>query len=139
MSKLKELKSKREELEKVFKAEGKSALKEAFKEVFDLHPCVKSIHWDQYQAYWNDGDSTHFSVYEFFPEIAGYEDIDDDYELSEEIDKRGTKDEKLAKDAVNALYDECSDMDEIMKSVFGDHVSIKATRKGFSVSACDHE
>lgn len=47
-----------------FKTKAQAAMKESFKEVFDLFPEITAIRWVQYTPYFNDGETCEFSVHE---------------------------------------------------------------------------
>jgi len=114
-----------EKLEK----EGENAVKEVFKEFFDKHPSAESISWTQYTPYFNDGDPCYFSVNEM--EL----NADEDYEDEEKNSEESQEDPTLTDD----FWELQNIPEEVLKSVFGDHVSVTATRDGFNVRKCNHD
>lgn len=149
-----ELTALKEAYDKKLHDEGEEAVKELFKEFFDKHPEVEDVHWRQYTPYFNDGDPCYFSVHEMNltlnapvedseedpgDEDEEDEDYDDDYE--EEADgwslrnSEDPKEKQLGED-MGVLEDI---PDDVLEYVFGDHVSITATREGFSVNEYDHD
>lgn len=126
--------------------EGKKTIKKALKEFFSAFPSVDSIRWSQYTPYFNDGDACEFGVNNvhvkfvdgFVPDIdPDNEYVDPEYEFDElGIDsKLKTQLEK----ATNSLNDNFSDMDEILKEAFGDHVEVTVTKDEVTVESYDHE
>ena len=113
-----ELKALKEAYDKKLNEEGENAIKELFKELFEKHPQLESVSWRQYTPYFNDGDPCYFRVGEFEPEFDGDED-------------------EASNDAVYELADELPE--EVLESVFGDHVKITATRDGFEVTEYEHD
>lgn len=136
--------------------EGKAILKKTFKEFFDASPGVKAVTWRQYTPYFNDGDPCEFSAHDFelvFKGDASKEDEGYGYEgpcpdgFSREVRGclpgwRDTTDAQYEEAGVSkAAFEtlkECHD-DELLETVFGDHVEVTATREGFTVDEYDHE
>ena len=123
--------------------EGEEALKELFKEFFDKHPRAEAVHWRQYTPYFNDGDPCYFRVGEMnlhlndeLEEDEEYEDYDDEghgsYTLSQSDDEELKSMGKDFEDIENLPED-------VLEYVFGDHVTIIATREGFKISEYDHD
>lgn len=155
MSKIKELKEQMRALQDKIKKEGKQALKETFKEIFDKHPVLESAEWVQYTPYFNDGDTCTFRVGDILPvfiltedqaKVASYEDSPEDvlitlqggYRMSRKKSLLTVEQELALKD-FNDLVKELNGMDDIFSDVFGDHAKVKVSRKGFSVTEYDHE
>lgn len=70
-----ELKEMKSAYDRKLKEEGEAAVKDAFKDVFDKFPEIRSIMWTQYTPYFNDGDQCYFSVREFDVNVGTDEDI----------------------------------------------------------------
>lgn len=62
--KIEELVEKVKSLQAQFLTVGKEAIGEVFKEFFASTPGVKSVSWDQYTPYFNDGDECVFGMHE---------------------------------------------------------------------------
>ncbi len=143
MSKLfDELRDLKKAYDKKLKDEGEAALKDAFKEVFDSHPRLRSVVWSQYTPYFNDGDPCYFSVHEFDVRVEGIEDEEDDdyYGYGETLySLRKSKDAEVVAlaEAVKKLAHELPD--DVLESVFGDHCKVVATREGFKVTEYEHD
>lgn len=60
-----------------FKTKAQAAMKESFKEVFDLFPEITAIRWVQYTPYFNDGDTCEFGVHEAVVTNLEGDDLDD--------------------------------------------------------------
>lgn len=176
-----ELKQLKKEYDEKLRREGEAAVKDAFKDVFEKFPELRSIQWTQYTPYWNDGDVCHFSVHEFDISVGTDEqglkaqiedkkaqqklaadrgawktaqnlqdDIDEleallagggeDYSYGESIyslkKDKDPRTQEMVK-AVIALQRELPD--DVLEDVFGDHVSVVATREGFKVKEYEHE
>jgi hypothetical protein len=175
-----ELKEMKAQYDARLKRDGEAAVKEAFKELFDAYPEIRSVVWTQYTPYFNDGDTCEFSVHEFDVNLVPGEDLknkisvirtaqieaasrgdyskaqslkkeadklearfnsdDDDYQYGEtryELRRSGhPRGEQIAK-AVTDLAAELPE--DVLESVFGDHVVIVATRQGFNVSEYNHD
>lgn len=155
MSKLSDLAFELEQLRNKFAFEGEKALKEAFKEYFDKHPIVEKVLWTQYtpyRPYFIQGGSCEFAINEFelrfhkdklgTVEISSlYEDHDDDsishgeyYVVSSFKEEHKAANSDLAK-----LASQCSEVDTVLQTVFGDHCIVIATPDGFEVSDYDHD
>jgi hypothetical protein len=154
MSKIKELQKKMKDLKAEMKKEGRGALKEAFKELFESHPVLEAVQWEQYTPYFNDGDSCTFSVNDMYPvfvltedqkKILGDEaDTEDagelwyDFEYGD-LKKTMTPEQKAASKALTKLVKDLGDMDDTLEDLFGDHVAIRATKRGFTVKVYEHD
>lgn len=123
--------------------EGEQALKDRFKDFFETHPNIQAVCWNQYTPYFNDGDSCTFSVNEFrafFKEEDGAEiDVEDEYDGGKSVWSLSRSDDP----ALKLLSDELSTLseipDDVLESIFGDHVQVKATREGFTVDDYSHD
>jgi hypothetical protein len=141
-----------------FQETAQALFKETTKEFFNKNPGVTAIHWTQYTPYFNDGDTCEFSVGDIYYTNANddqmeevctyaYEGEDENvwsysaWELRYGIEKEGKIFEgvslEYAENFSGLIYD--SDMEEVMKEMFGDHVRVIATREGFDVQDYDHE
>lgn len=164
------------EAKKAFQAQAQESLKEAFKEVFDLHPEITAFVWTQYTPYFNDGEPCEFSVgdvnitnipldSEMFEDITPYGEYDGEEEVYTAYGSigrdaeffvvnqvRGTnyrthaptgpavfdgKDTSKLEKLLRVLND--SSFEDIMKSTFGDHVRVVATRNGFDIDEYNHD
>lgn len=140
--------------------EGEDALKELFKNFFQVHPGVEAVTWTQYTPYFNDGEPCTFgvngmsvifgTVQEDDGGAEGAEDVDEDEDEDEEYeddeDEEGLESWDLSRSpdpVMKALGEELKKLesvpDDIMESVFGDHVKVKATRAGFDVTDYEHD
>lgn len=151
MSKLfDELHEMRRQYEEKLENEGEAAVKELFKEFFEANPRVESVKWTQYTPYFNDGDTCTFGVNEMYLGLnAGpgeddedaEEQDDDDYEDDDgmsawSLSRSENPEMKALGEALKGLH---VIPDDVMESVFGDHVRIIATRNGFDVEEYSHD
>lgn len=126
------------------KAQGQTALKEAFGELFATHPTLKQVKWQQYTPYFNDGDECRFGVHEFYSSIEGVvskygEDADGGAGYVSSWDLEGEAKEKAA--PVLSAVTELARLipKDVMLAAFGDHVEVVATRDGFTVNDYQHD
>ena len=159
--------SKQRELKKAFQIEAQAIFKETFKEFFEKNPVIKAITWTQYTPYFNDGDECLFTVHDPYFTNAEGEDLNDisswgEYEgeredifavagikatlesdrsyYKEDVDKitaAGGVDVDSCELISNMIQD--SEMEDVLRDMFGDHVSIIATREGFDVREYEHD
>ena len=136
-----------------FRKNAQEAFKIVTKEFFDANPKINSIIWIQYTPYFNDGAECTFAVNEPSFSNALGADIDDicagdSYEgYKEDIFAISYWCEEEAKDLglnINAIKDftdviMTSEMEDVMRMMFGSHVKVIATRDGFDVEEYDHD
>jgi hypothetical protein len=139
-----ELKALKEAYDTKLSEEGEEAVKELFKELFDKHPQLESVTWRQYTPYFNDGDPCYFRVGEFEANFDG-EDYDEEEDEEEEVVEEEAPEEVVEEpvdyDAINdAVYELADELpEEVLEHVFGDHVTITATRDGFDITEYEHD
>ena len=148
-----------------FQTEAQAMFKETMKEFFDKNPGITALKWTQYTPYFNDGDACEFRVNEVTFTNASPEELDNvnhygEYEGEDETVwaieniSYGLNSKYHANEAAKIraaggidesscqLIDkmiQSSEMEEIMKEMFGDHVKITATRDGFDVDEYEHD
>jgi hypothetical protein len=129
--KIKEIRDQINSLKEEMKNAVKLAFEEGSKLIFEKYPNVKSFGWNQYTPYFMDGDECHFGV-NYDPEsieinVKMWDDTDED------------KWDENAADDISKFIGTFSDREESLKHLFGDHVSVKVTRKGVYVEDYDHD
>ena len=141
------------ELQKKFQATAQALFKETTKEFFDKNANITAIVWTQYTPYFNDGDTCEFSVNEPTftnapdPENVRWGEYDGDDEVAadgSEIfawESWGEPPEGINVSMCEAFgrMIQSSEMEDVMKAMFGDHVKVVATREGFDVDDYDHD
>lgn len=141
------------ELQKKFQATAQALFKETTKEFFDKNPNVTAIVWTQYTPYFNDGDTCEFNVNDATftnapdPENVRWGEYDGDEEKAADGSEIfawegwGDAPEDLNVDMCNSFSRMIcsSEMEDVMKAMFGDHVKVVATREGFDVDDYDHD
>jgi hypothetical protein len=161
MSKLQEqfdlLLQEQADLTKRFQEKAQELFKETTKEFFEKNPGITAVIWTQYTPYFNDGDTCEFSVGD--PSFTNVDDFDDlsrwgEYEGEDEnkwsesswgfkyqSEKKGTKFEGIDPASIEKFSGliQSSEMEDVMKAMFGDHVRVVATRDGFDVDDHDHD
>lgn len=165
-TKIEDFQKKKEEFTQLIAKEGKSALVDSFKDVFNKAPELESIVWTQYTPHFNDGEPCEFSVHEFAAtfnvevkdqeykgqKVPGdwnsgsiYEEVtrEPGYEFEEFGYGSGEKDEdptlRVARMAIKSLNGVKNTCEEIFQAAFGDGVKVTATRNGFDVDDYDHD
>lgn len=150
-----------------FQTEAQAIFKEIMKEFFDKNPGITALKWSQYTPYFNDGDACVFRVNEVYHTNASVDELENvtvwgEYEGEDEsvwvtgniayVLNSGSKyyKEEAAKILAAGGVDEnscklidkmiqSSEMEDIMREMFGDHVAVTATREGFDVNEHAHE
>jgi hypothetical protein len=137
------------EAKKQFTVAAQESFKEYLKEFFDANPEIKVIKWQQYTPYFNDGDECVFNVHDVTFSNSDADNVSAWGELNEEREGEfafqgtwGMPDEMKAKkdvyDNLNGII--CSsEMQDIMRAMFGDHVTVSCTREGIDVDDCEHD
>lgn len=151
-----------------FQETAQSLFKETTKEFFDKNPGVNAAVWTQYTPYFNDGDTCEFNVNDVSFTNASGEDLQDNArsiswgeyegeeeniwvaeswsmnstgdwgkEIQEKLNKAGGVDVKSCELFSKMVCS--SEMENVMKAMFGDHVLVIATRDGFDVEEYDHD
>ena len=128
-----------EDARKAMVAQTNDALREMVKEIFDEFPKMQSFGWHQYTPYFNDGDVCEFSVNNYSDSIRinGVSEYDDD---NEEIEgnEMTEKEREAAAKVVSTILENFDD--EMMKDLYGDHVSVTINRDGTAkTEEYDHE
>lgn len=150
-----------------FQSEAQAMFKETMKEFFDKNPGITALKWSQYTPYFNDGDTCVFRVNDVYYTNAPADELDNvttwgEYEGEDEsvwvthnIAYVLTSGSKYYEDEVAKIHaaggvevESCelidkmiqsSEMEDIMREMFGDHVVITATRDGFDVNEHHHD
>lgn len=123
------------QMKETMKSKLSDSLKAYFKTYFEENPEIKTIYWNQYTPYFNDGDSCEFRVNDAYE--TNCEDIS---QLSHWGDYEG-EDENITVDYCSKIgIVICSnEMEEVMYDMFGDHVTVYCTREGFEVHELNHD
>jgi hypothetical protein len=135
-----------------FQTEAQTMFKESLKSFFELNPGINALRWTQYTPYFNDGDACVFSVQDVYFTNAKGNQLDDISDWGEyEGDDENVWSENYYKyfsDKPGVDVKSCeflsgmissSDMEDIMKQMFGDHVCVTVTRVGIDVTDYDHD
>lgn len=164
MNKFEEMQSEMASVRAKFQEQAQELFKEITKEVFEKNPAVTAIIWTQYTPYFNDGDPCVFRVHDPYFTNANEEQMEDisswgEYEGEDQavfsegawiltsdsdyaaerrkgMDLQGCDFESLS--AFDKML-QSSEMEDVMLSMFGDHVRVVATRDGFDVEDHDHD
>lgn len=159
MNLFEQINDKKAELDRMIQEFGEQAIKEYLREFWEKNPTIKSIKWQQYTPYFNDGDACEFSVYEVGGFIEGLSEPDDgDYEdghldswsiMYKYWDKISTMDRDIREDWITEKHPEYAALKKLneiwsnneiaLLSVFGDHVQITADRDKIQVEEHSHD
>jgi len=98
--------------------------------LFQKYPDVKSISWQQYTPYFNDGDSCEFSVRNDDIYINGY----DEYEMSKADREKFSPAKTEFEDLLTSIPE------DFYKDLFGDHKEVKILCNGeIEVEEYEHD
>lgn len=111
-----ELKEMKAAYDRKLQQEGESAVKDAFKDIFDKYSELRSVVWSQYTPYFNDGDVCTFSVHEFDVNLGTDDSIKEEIEakkkeMKEAADAGDYKTAQKLKSQVDKLMDRLDDGD----------------------------
>lgn len=125
------------EAQKELAEKSKAAFGEVCKEIFKKYPKMESFSWHQYTPYFNDGDECRFYVHSdsvavnnICPAYYGFKNDEEEKEFEES----GLED---AIDEIGELVDAMNK--EVMKSIFGDHVTVTVTADAVTTSTYNHD
>lgn len=156
------------ELKRQFQEKAQGLFNNLLKDFFELNPAINLITWTQYTPFWNDGDTCEFSVHAPYFSNATGDDIDDISSYGEYDGENDdiwsennfayalkNRDRSYYQKAVTAVdaggidvascellekMIQSSEFEDVMKDMFGDHVSVQITREnGISVNGYDHD
>jgi len=136
--KLTAAKAAKEEASKLAKAHLDAGLKK----IFSDHPRLIAFKWSQYTPYFNDGDTCEFGINDAYYKFDDTEEEDGDYGdgFQSVYSYKGNEEpahKVAARDAVQKLMGSVDEKD--IKTLFGDHVEITASRDGFVVEEYSHD
>lgn len=142
------------ELRKAHIEKSQAVLKSAFKALFEKYPDVRAVVWCQYTPYFNDGEPCVFSVgdlsvldkkgYKTWKDEDGSAWAAEEYAISEWNYNQADFNSTITKEQAKEIRDFISHLkraidDDVFEEMFGDHVEIVATRKGFEVTEFHHD
>lgn len=134
--------------------------KNIISKIFEQAPALNAIVWIQYTPYFNDGEQCLFNVHSpNFTNAEKEEDLDCIYWGEYSGDNKsimclnGDENLKYFNDkelefAKKIKFEDCiklsdimtsNEMENVMLSMFGNHVRVIATRNGFAISEFDHD
>lgn len=139
--KIKAFEQTRKDLTKTLKTELTTLLKG---EIWDTFPKLEAFAWTQYTPYFNDGDTCTFGV-NTDPDIKydGRSYGDDELFYDEDDNEKDEPSQDVyaemdkCRDAVAEVLGEIPE--EFFQSMFGDHMTVFATRKGFETEEYEHD
>lgn len=136
-------------LEAELKTRSQGVLKESFSEFFKACPDITGFGWTQYTPYFNDGDECTFRINSFTftknKEII-FDEISDPYELEDEDGYAVYKHRHNVEDCNTDEYQAClaieefvNQLEDICKTVFGNHASVIITPTQIYISEYEHD
>jgi hypothetical protein len=157
---IKEVKERQKEINELKKDLHKKS-EEAFfkgaKQIIDSCPELKSVSWNQYTPYFNDGDETIFSANTDYLKVNGdYAEEDDSLRpaivvnngtwnrekrvYEGRVEQPNPNYNKTLADAVDKMSEFLGIFDDsFYKSQFGDHVTVTITSDGVDTEDYEHE
>lgn len=140
------------DLRATYQKKTQGLFKKAFLAFFEQNPEVTAVGWRQYTPYFNDGDTCEFSTYVPYAWVTNAKDLENlqpygEYAGEDEgvwIDNpdhgdHGDVPPSVTKNAEALRKLLVSVSDDMYKEMFGDHVTVTATREGFEVNDHNHE
>jgi hypothetical protein len=133
-----EIEESKAKLKKFAQEQGKQVIGEAFTGLFDTFPKLERVEWTQYTPYFNDGESCTFGVH--VPSWYSHDGKENDW-LSTTDKYVKEQDEMFGDGFTRAALDLWGNInnEELLESVFGDHVRIIVTRNDITVEDHDHD
>lgn len=137
-------------MEKEIQEKSKEILTFSTKELFEKHPKLESFSWSQYTPYFNDGDECIFSVNNSYIEVK-FDGKEFEEVSGSSFDKHnpsyGSTDYNKETRENVGLEEAYKDIEELLSSIdedsynniFGDHVKVISSRKGFKTQDYEHD
>lgn len=140
MDRFADLKEEMEELQRQMQERGKEVFRTESENLFLENPNLVSFSWRQYTPYFNDGDECVFSVHDYLDVEFTNDRLDDWSDYSRKYaDERG-KSSEANMDTADAAQELVSTIpEEVMKGIFGDHVSVTVYKDRVEVDEYEHE
>jgi hypothetical protein len=146
------------EAQKEFRGIAREGLTNLLRELFDKYPFVKSVSFDAYTPYFNDGEECTYSVHHDYCSFNGFdEDGDEDEDGENVLGKSRQKIYQRGEDGkwvyvpnpnYDPLYEQAVNQfrealgvidDDTWKTIIGDHVTVTITRDGFETTDYEHD
>jgi hypothetical protein len=135
------------DLREQIKVEAQNLLAPSLKQFLKDYPQIKTIMWQQYTPYFNDGDTCHFSVYDILFSSAVYSSYQGEEEDGGNIFHPWIYDNQEDFCGVDPkTYQACAELSDILDGMenelfnaFGDHCSVIITEDGITVEEFEHE
>lgn len=141
MEALRDLKKQMDKTKEEMRKIGKEALTSEFNKVFDGWPEIEGIKWTQYTPYFNDGEPCIFRVNNVYVKTENDFGGDDDDGWLEEYDFPSDLGVQPARTWMKNLNKSLELCEEILQSIFGDHVQVTIWRgkTEAEVESYDHD
>lgn len=150
---IRDMNAEMQDMKQRYQARMKEVFQQAFKQYFDSNPEVTCFMWRQYTPYFNDGDACVFTCFIGYGAATNAVDFREarygDYDGDQEgvwIDDPDYGDfnqsdiPSSVQQSTESLRQLLSSVDDrVMLEMFGDHVIVYATPKGFEVDEYDHD
>jgi hypothetical protein len=137
LDELKVAKKQINDLKKEVKNKIKTIFHSSVKDLFAENPNLKSISFNCYTPYFNDGDVCTFRSAHKYPDINGVGDYSDEEEDQKAWDELGKAEQNKITKAVKDFMSNWDNDD--MFDLFGDHVKVNITAKKIEVEDYEHE
>jgi hypothetical protein len=132
------------------KAEAAEQVKPLLQQFIVENPQVEAVRWRQYTPYFNDGDECVFNVHDpEFKFVDGAEDAGhnedgfyDGYWVSKDRGRWSPPVEVCSNatvDACRELAEHLARAEDVLQTLFGDHVAVTVTKDGVDVEEYEHD
>jgi hypothetical protein len=139
-------------MQKTYREKAQKVFEQSLKNVFELVPNLGCVAWAQYTPYFNDGDACTFRIGDVWfsnatadqmAETSYFEDIEEvDEGLWVDTPWGFRKMENFSEEdskVLSALSKFVSRNEDLMESMFGDHVRIIVDKDGVHTEEYDHD
>lgn len=126
-----------EEIKSEFTGRARKMFTASLKELFDQNETLGQIVWEQFTPYFNDGDECVFGVYE--PSFVLANALEEEEEYIDRYEREIPRDE--LNDDMRAVSRFIQNQDDLMQSLYGDHVTVlvKRTKDGIVIEVEEYE
>lgn len=137
-----------EEARQRFEQRAGDKLKDVFKQFFEENKKVRAVVWTQYTPYFNDGSECVFGIQDSVaftnvpdPENVRWGEYEGEFKDAQVYTGYEARDFIFDTSACDQLRDiiENPSMTDILKTLFGDHCKVIATKKGIETIEFDHD
>jgi hypothetical protein len=138
MNQFDDLKEEMEAIIKKMEERGREAFKAGSAQLFNGNPDLVSFSWTQYTPYFNDGDPCEFGVNSYLDiEFSDGTFLEEWTDYSSKYEEEANEGQRVTADAAYELVSAIPE--NVMKTLFGDHVKVTVFRDRVEVDEYEHE